>query len=235
MSFILDLFLIFIFLVCVYTGFKRGFIRSIMSVVVVVIAILGSIKLTPMLSGYLNEKFVSPVVNDKVEASITSLIEEVDSIDITKLLEDKPKALIDLLDKFGVSYEEVNDFFNEKAESSQNPEKEVSEYISSSLSETISNAVAFAILFIVLSLVLTLIMLAVNTVVKLPVLNGLNKGLGLILGILKGALYAWGLTLVFINLFPHLAVIYEGQIPPTLIDDTVIVKLLGAVSISSLF
>ncbi|MBQ7125311.1 MAG: CvpA family protein, partial [Clostridia bacterium] len=47
MSFILDLFLIFIFLVCVYTGFKRGFIRSIMSVVVVVIAILGSIKLTP--------------------------------------------------------------------------------------------------------------------------------------------------------------------------------------------
>lgn len=235
MSFILDLFVIFIFLICLYTGFKKGFIRSVMSIVVVVIAILGSIKLTPVFSGYFNEKFISPIVNDKVEDAMTSLAEDIDSFDISKLFEEKPREFIEFLERFDMSYEEANEFYEEEAETSKEPKKELSEYISDSFSKTVSNVVAFAVLFISFSIILTLIMLVINAVAKLPILNVLNKSLGLILGIVKGLLYAWGLSIIFINLLPHLAVIYEGQISPTVIDDTILVRFFGAINVSSLF
>ncbi len=235
MSLLLDFILVLIFVLCVYTGVKRGFIRSVMSIAVVVLSILGAVKLTPSFSAYLNKNYIESGITEKVEKSIESIIAGVDSINLAKLFQEKPQAFTDILEKFDINFDELNEYYETQAKESGEAEKEVSSYIAKPISETVSNAIAFALLFIFLSILLTVVVLVIDLIVKIPILKGINKSLGMILGILKGGLYAWGLSLIFCNLLPHLAVIYEGKIPASIIDNTVIVRFLGALNISNLF
>ena len=231
MSLLLDFIVIAVLGLCIYTGVKRGFIRSVMSIVVLVLAVIGSIQMMPAFSKYLRENYVEPMVTSQVESSIESLVSGVESIDLDDLFEEQPQAFTDILDKFGMEFDKVKNYFEKDLSSSAEAEDEVSSYIAAPLAETISDAVAFTTLFFVLLILLRVVMLIIDLAVKIPVLNGVNKSLGLIFGILKGALYAWGLSVVFCRLLPHLAVVYEGTIPASVIDSTIVVKFLGAIQI----
>ena len=46
MSLFLDFIIVLVFVLCIITGVRRGFIRSVMGIVIVVEAIIGSIKFT---------------------------------------------------------------------------------------------------------------------------------------------------------------------------------------------
>jgi len=46
-----------------------------------------------------------------------------------------------------------------------------------------------------------------------------------------GLACAWGLSTVFCALMPHLAVIYEGVVPASVIENTIVVKFLGSIDI----
>jgi len=47
MSLLLDILVIAVFAFSLYTGIKKGFIRSIMGIVVAVVAVIGAVKLSP--------------------------------------------------------------------------------------------------------------------------------------------------------------------------------------------
>ncbi len=235
MPLLLDLIVILAFVLSIYTGLKKGFVRSVMGIVIVAAAIILSVRFSPPLSEYLNQNYIEPVITDKVEASIEGIISGVENLDISTLFDEKPKAFTDILDNFGVDIDDLKAHYDSTIKDSEGAEEEVSEYIATPVSKSVSTAAAFGIIFITVSLVLTLVLLLVELIVQIPLLKELNKGLGLVLGIVKGLLYAWGLSLLFCNLFPHLSVIYEGKIPASVIDGTVIVKLLGAINITSLF
>ena len=98
-----------------------------------------------------------------------------------------------------------------------------------------SKAAAFALLFLAISAVLGIILIIVDLLANIPILKQINKSLGLVFGIIKGALYSWGLSLIFCSLLPNLSVLCDGKIPASVIDNTIIVKLLGSFSISGLF
>ncbi len=233
MPLLLDLILVLVFALCVYTGLKRGFIRSVMGIAVVVISLIGALKLSPFLSSYLNRTVVGPGITEQVSDSIDSIM--TGTIDLDRLFEEKPTAFTDILDSFGIDFEELHGYYRNELKAEGDASAKLSAYIADPIAKMISDAAAFAVLFILFSLVLTVIMLVISLIVRIPLLNELNKGLGLVLGILKGGLYAWGLSLIFCNLLPHLAVVYQGKIPATIIDQTVLVKLLGAVNLTSLF
>ena len=100
MSLLLDLIVIFVFCFCIYTGVTRGFVKSIMGIIVVIVAIIGATLFSPPLAERINEDLVSPVVSGKVEETLNSVVSGADSIDLSKLFEEKPKVFTDLLEKF---------------------------------------------------------------------------------------------------------------------------------------
>lgn len=235
MSLFLDFIIVLVFVLCIITGVKRGFIRSVMGIVIVVAALIGSIKFTPKVAEYLNKNYITPGITSKVEKSIDSVVSGVESVDLKKLFAEKSQVLTEILEKFGVEFDDARDYYEKEAEDSDDPEKKVAGFIAKPLADTVSKAAAFALLFIAISAALGIILIIVDLLANIPVLKEINKSLGLIFGLIKGALYSWGLSLIFCSLLPQLSVIYDGKIPASVIDNTVIVKLLGSFSISGLF
>ena len=233
MSLFLDFIIVLVFVLCIITGVRRGFIRSVMGIVIVVAAIIGSIKFTPKVAEYLNKNYITPGITSKVEKSIDSGVNGVESVDLKKLFSEKSKALTDILEKFGIEFDDARDYYEKEAEESDDPEKSISGFIAKPLAETVSKAAAFALLFLAISAVLGIILIIVDLLAK--ILKQINKSLGLVFGIIKGALYSWGLSLIFCSLLPNLSVLLDGKIPASVTDNTVIVKMLGSLSISGLF
>lgn len=235
MSLFLDVVVIAVFSFSFYSGIKRGFVRSIMGIVVLLLAIWGSAKFSPPLADYLNDKYIESAVSAKIGDSLDELISGVDSFNIRNLFEEKPQAFIDILEQFGINYEELKTYYEKDLRQEENSEDEVSHYIAQPLSRSISNATAFAVLFIGVVLILSLLVVLLDLVVKLPILNTANKILGAVFGCMMGLAFSWGLSIIFTNLLPHLAVIYEGTIPASVIENTVVVKLLGSLDPFTLF
>jgi hypothetical protein len=75
--------------------------------------------------------------------------------------------------------------------------------------------------------VLLIASVIVCAVVKLPVLKAADKLLGALLGGASGLLLAWGISIAICALLPHLSVLYEGVVPETVIDNSIVVKFLG--------
>ena len=213
MSLFLDFIIVLVFVLCIITGVRRGFIRSVMGIVIVVAAIIGSIKFTPKVAEYLNKNYITPGITSKVEKSIDSVVNGVESVE----------------------FDDARDYYEKEAEESDDPEKSISGFIAKPLAETVSKAAAFALLFLAISAVLGIILIIVDLLANIPILKQINKSLGLVFGIIKGALYSWGLSLIFCSLLPNLSVLLDGKIPASVTDNTVIVKMLGSLSISGLF
>ncbi len=230
MSLLLDIIVIAVFGLCLYTGIKKGFIRSIMGIAVLVVAIVGSIKLTPPLAAYLNENYVEEAVTEQVVGALDGLIGDVESIELSNLFAEKPQAFIDILERFGIDYEDLKHYFEIDLQGKAGSEEEIAEYIAKPLSSTVSKAAAFALLFLGLMIVLTVALLLVDLFVKLPLLNGANKLLGGIFGAILGLALAWGISNVMCALLPHLAVLYDS-VSETVIENTYLVKFLGGLDI----
>jgi uncharacterized membrane protein required for colicin V production len=233
MSLLLDILVIAVFAFSLYTGIKKGFIRSIMGIVVAVLAVIGAVKMSPPMANYLHDKYIDKLVAEQVAGSLDELIADVESIDLKKLFEDKPQAFTDILDTFGVDFDELKSYYEKDLGGRDDSEEAVSQYIAEPLAMTLSRAAAFAILFFGILLILTVAVLLIDLVVKLPILNGANKFLGAVFGAAMGLATAWGLSMVFCALMPHLAVIYEGVVPTSVIENTVVVKFLGSLDILS--
>ena len=234
MSLLLDILVIFFAVFFVISGIKRGFFRSIMGIVVVVVALIGATKLTPPMANYLHDKYIGKLVSEQVEGALENLIADIDTIDINKLFEEKPPAFTEILDTFGISFNDLQTYFDQDLAGDDNAEHAVTQYIAEPLSGTLSRGIAFFALFCGIALILSIVVHILNLVVKLPILHQANTILGAILGGVLGFLFAWGISMVLCTLLPKLAIIYENIIPASVIENTVIVKLLGRLNLLSL-
>ena len=235
MSLLLDILVIAIVAISIFLGIKRGFIRSVMGIVVLVAAILGSVYFSPTLGNHLNERYVGDAVSDHVRSALDSLVSGVESLDIDDLFEDRPQAFVDVLNRFGVDFDDLKSFYEEKAAATDDAVGSIAEHIASPIAATISKGAAFAILFVGIYLGLSIILLIVDLIFKIPMLEGANRLLGAIFGAALGLAIAWGVSTAFCSLLPHLSVISENAIPANVIEDTIVVRFLGSLDILSLF
>lgn len=234
MSLFFDILVFAIFVICLISGIKKGFVRTVLGIVVLVAAIVGAVLLTPPTANYLNEHVIGGTVTEKVEEFLDEKFGgEVQVFDLAKLIAEKPELFNDLFETLGMSTEEVLAFL-ENNSGSADAKGDVSEYIAEPLSQTLSRVAAFAILFIVLLLILSIIVAIINLVVKIPVLKTANKVLGGVCGAVMGLAFAWGISAILCALIPHVAVISNGTVPASAIDNTFIVKLLGSVNLFSI-
>ena len=232
MSLLLDVVILLLVGVSIFIGIKRGFIRSIMGIVVVIAAIIGSIHFSPALSSVLHDGFIEKSVTEQVQGAIESLTSDVEAIDIHKLFEEKPQAFTDILETFDIKIEDVEAFFEQqKDNASATLEKDVAGYIAAPLAKTLSNAAAFCILFVGITVVLGVALWLLALVVKLPILNTANKLLGAAFGAVLGLVLAWGFSVGFNALLPQLSVISEVSIPETVVENTILLKYLGEVDL----
>ncbi len=121
MALFLDFFVIAVFGISLFVGIKRGFVRSIMGIAVALLALFGSIKLTPAFASYLKDRYIEKSLTSKVQESLGRLISGMESIDLKKLFEEKPTVFTDILDRFGADFESVKAFFENRTDKEEQP------------------------------------------------------------------------------------------------------------------
>lgn len=178
-----------------WMGYRRGFIKEVVSMFFVVL----SIALVWVINPYVNEflKDNTPLYQ-VVQSSSKEFVETklggekaMGQQEQSSLIEDLglPSFLTDgLAENNNASvyeYLSVNTF---------------ADYVADYLAVAVVNGVSFFLSFVLATLLIRMVTYALDIISKLPVLNGINKLTGALVGLLKGLIFVW-IALLLLTVF----------------------------------
>ena len=156
---IADLVVIGVLILGVVLGAKKGFIKTIAGLVIVVVSIFGA-------------KFLSSIVTEPITCFVFPLVEE----SVTS------KIGNNVIDPSGI------DIVDRAVESAAGTVTPILKVTAEAFVRSIVHAVAFLFCFLVLTIVLRLLMDAVDKVFDLPLLKSVNGILGAVCGLIQALL-----------------------------------------------
>ena len=176
-----------ILLLTAYKGFRRGFIREIVSFFFVFLALAVSWAINP----YVNEFFMENTpVYEKIQESCQSFVESQKKQELTSPGTEEQTGFIDGL--------ELPELLQKGLESNNTAEvytylavDSFGEYISEALARMIVNGLSFFVSYLLASVILRLGTWVLNLLAGLPVLKSANKLAGGLVGAVKGVLFVW--------------------------------------------
>ena len=152
-------------------GYKRGFVRIVLSMLAMIVTIILASVLTIPVSGFIKETSVG----EGIRASVEEMVEGADIIDAESINNlDLPKSMLEPI-----------------AEGAESTQQAIGTYVADALTDTIINSLTFLILVIVIYIILKIVIATLDVVTKLPVLNSINKGAGAVIGLVQGLLFVW--------------------------------------------
>ncbi len=241
-SLILDGVAVLITVISLIVGIKRGFFKSLALLLAVVAAIFVSMTFSDRFAGWLNEKFVSENVNEKISGMLQKLIPAEtadtsvpeggenggsgntgDDKSFLEALTNGEDVFSEILKRLGSSVDGLIDQIKGKAGDSL---KSAVDALSKPLSEKISKGVAVIILFAATLIFSLIIIKLFDVIFSTKPLSGINRLLGGIVGLLKGLLLTFIFCYAACRLVPSIAGLTES-IPTDIIEKTFIVKHFG--------
>jgi hypothetical protein len=185
-----DIILLLILLVFMLSGYRKGLILSLCSLLILVVSCLGATvsqqALTPKISAYLKPQvtaYVSELLEEQVAENTGAALE---STGVTIGGESvSPEELLSLLQRFGIDAEATA---QEAVSSASEPLIDgAAEAISDTVTDALSGLLIFLAVFLVIFLLLRSLELGLNTVDRLPVIHTLNHLSGGLIGLVSGA------------------------------------------------
>ena len=176
-----------ILLLTAYKGFRRGFIREIVSFFFVFLSLAVSCAINP----YVNEFFMENTpVYEKIQESCQSFVESQKKQELTSPGTEEQTGFIEGL--------ELPELLQKGLESNNTAEvytylavDSFGEYISEALARMIVNGLSFFVSYLLASVILRLGTWVLNLLAGLPVLKSANKLAGGLVGAVKGVLFVW--------------------------------------------
>ena len=170
-----------------YKGFRRGFIREIVSFFFVFLSLAVSWAINP----YVNEFFMENTpVYEKIQESCQSFVESQKKQELTSPGTEEQTGFIEGL--------ELPELLQKGLESNNTAEvytylavDSFGEYISEALARMIVNGLSFFVSYLLASVILRLGTWVLNLLAGLPVLKSANKLAGGLVGAVKGVLFVW--------------------------------------------
>lgn len=186
-----DIILLLIFVVCVLSGYRKGLILSLCTLLMLALSCLGAAAvqqaLTPKVSEWMEPKVTSylvDVIQDGVEDSTENALEQTGEVGLT--IGGKQVTLNDLagiLSGFGLDVQESAQTVAEPVVQS------IAKSISQSVVSSLAGLVIFLVAFLLIYLLLRAVSLIVNLVDRLPVVHTLNHAGGALIGAVSCALF----------------------------------------------
>ena len=189
-----DIILLLIFAVCILSGYRKGLILSLCTLLILALSCLGAAAvqqaLTPKVAEWMEPKvtaYMEGVIRDGVESSTENAMEQTGEVGLT--IGGKQVTLEDLagiLSGFGLDVQES------VQGAAQNVAEPLVQNVAKSISQSIVSAVAGLLIFLGAFLVIYLLLhgisLILNLVDRLPVVHTLNHAGGALIGGISCAL-----------------------------------------------
>ena len=188
MTYVIDGLLVALFALCVYIGWRRGFVKTISGLIALVAALLVATTFAGPLAEWVHANMVEPTVISTLEEHFTGDIPS-EPAEIAMALDKLPAFITDLLDPEQVGDPEA--IFNQmmNLEEGETAADAIADRIITPVVLPVLEMVCSIILFILTYIVATILLRFLDLVTKLPVLKQLNGLLGVVAGGLTGAVW----------------------------------------------
>ncbi len=179
MHIILDLIIVAIIILCMVLFAKKGFVKTIIGFVGMILALLISVTLSTPLSNLTYNNIVEPAVTKALDATIDNVVDNTE----VALKEDIFEALPDYV-KNRIDISELN------LSAGENTAAAISEQVVMPLAISFLNTIFTLILFIILSIAVSFLAKFLNKIFSFSFIGKANRILGGVLGIVEGIIFA---------------------------------------------
>lgn len=193
LNILLDLIIVAIAGITVYTAYKRGFVKTFISAVSSVLALIVVMLFTAPLASALANTAAANSVREKTAAFIDGLVANSEASDALELAQDTTGDLYNVLRSVGIDSGEFSDWLENAANQTEEAFREgLVEYISGPVATLIMRAVAMLILYLGSLIVLKIAAALLSGVIEhLPFLRQANHALGMVLGGVMAVVYVF--------------------------------------------
>ena len=223
MAYLLDGAILLVFILAIFIGYKRGFVKTLAGLIAFAAAALVAF----LLSGPVSQFIYNSSIEGSVVSTITQHLEaEGGSLEagVDKALETLPTFITNALANAGIqSGADVNDWLT-GTDAELSLAQRVADQVVEPVVLPLLRVLCLLVLFILVYIVASILLRVLDVVAKLPVLKQLNEVLGVAAGAVSGALW----VLLLVSLLQLIASIggADGTITPALLQETIFVNWL---------
>ena len=167
-------------------GYRRGFIKEIVSTFFVILAIVIVWFINPYVNTFIKEQ--TPVY-ESVQTACAEFAEE----QLSEISNPDKNQQISIIDNM-----ELPDLLKNEIEKNNTAEvynylavSSFTDYVSGYLALAVVNGISFIVSFILATLLIRIFTYALNIIASLPVIRGVNKAAGALIGLAKGIVFVW--------------------------------------------
>ena len=219
--YIVDFLLVVVIGVCVLSGGKRGFVRTLLSFIGIFVIFAAATYLSGRLAGLVYEQFIRQGLINSVQENISSGLS-----DLMK------SGLIAVLTALGLISQATIDSIVSKIDYLADPVRQAETIVDGALAEPVTQLIR-VLLFIIILILCIIIFKAILSLSasfnNIPILGGFNKFLGALLGLVEGLVIAY--ILVYVTKTALVTTTEGAAILENLNLKTVVFSLLSAVKI----
>lgn len=182
--------ILLILILFIWMGYRRGFIREIVSFFFVFL----SLSLAWAINPYINDFLISETpVYSTIQETCTDFVQK-QSSDLENEMESSSQFIdgLNLPEILRKNIEKNNNTEN-YAELSVNT---LTEYVSGYLARTIVNGLSYVLAYILATIGIRIVVYILNLIAGLPILKTVNKLTGGLVGFVKGLVFIWILFLI---------------------------------------
>ena len=168
-------------------GYRKGFVREIMSFFFVFLALAAAWMIHPYVNEFMMQK--TPVY-ERIQESCRGLVDSQGAEEETLAGTTDEKSLIDNMALPEILQKSLNDHntaevYKELAVDS------FADYVTGYLASMIVNGISYLISYILANLIIRLLGCILDAIAGLPLINGANRLTGAVVGVTKGILFIW--------------------------------------------
>ena len=234
MSFVLDLAIIAIIAITIYFAAKNGFVKTAISAVSFILAIILTVMFANPFAEYLKTTSVAETIETAVEDAISDALVG-STIGIDGLLNGESEKFNKMLELAKIDSEELSTWYKYNVVEYSSGESALASRIAQPLTDIVTKIIAIIVLFILSLILIAIVARVLNLVAKLPIIRTANKLLGVLLGAVLALLRVTLFCFVMGILIRHADFLGSDFLAGLDVNKTVLFKFFGELDIFSFF
>lgn len=236
MSLILDLIVVVVFVIIVFTSYRKGLIRSIIELAGYLASFVVSYIFSAPLGKWIFGAFLQPVVSGQIKEYITSNLASqasaqangaLGSSGITSFANNIPNVFKSMLSSYNISTDTLNNLASNAITSgSQSAANSLGTNVIDPITQIISTGIAFVAIFALCMIAVRIIASMSNGISKIPIIGTINRIGGAAVGILKSVIVLFIITTCIAVLIPVLSLQKNPVITGASISNSTIFKVI---------
>ncbi|MBR5519647.1 MAG: CvpA family protein [Clostridia bacterium] len=219
MALITDLILIAIFGLAVWTGYRRGIVKTVVKFVLLLLSVLLAKGLSGVLADTLADALPMPGIGTKLASYLNINLEKLENTSLTEVLTN-----------WGFSAEAADSIERFVDSTASGASDSITRQVTPAIDRLLTEIILFVFLMIVFWLVTILLTTLINNVFDLPILSTVNHALGLGFGVLLGALSVLIIVFIMVWSFPLIDASMDINLTRQICGESFIIRFLREIN-----